>query len=321
LLSIIKVSILDIKAIDMSLFHHLFLPHHTNNQRAKILHPSFLSLIIGLFAVFQIAIGRFSVQFPYILGFASQIPPAEIIRLTNQERTSHGLSELKLDPQLSAAAAQKAADMFAKNYWAHVSPTGTQPWFFITESGYAYRYAGENLARDFSDPGSVVTAWMNSPSHRENLLNSRYQDIGVAVIDGQLEGRDTTLVVQMFGIKLTGQPQVAQSATSVVAQAKTLPEPTMAPTPTVTPPADNLPQSSTSLASTREPANTSISPFELTKYASMGLLILFSLVLIADVFIINRHKIVRWTSKSLAHLIFIIILLVAVSTVLRGRIL
>ena len=140
----------------MSFFRHLFLPHHTNNQRAKILHPTALSVVIGLFAIFQIILGRFTIQFPDILGFASQIPVAEIVNLTNQERTGHGLSQLQLDSRLSAAAAQKAADMFAKNYWAHVSPTGTQPWFFISESGYTYRYAGENLARDFSNSSAVA---------------------------------------------------------------------------------------------------------------------------------------------------------------------
>ena len=315
----------------MSLFQHLFLPHHSNNQRAKILHPTSLSIIAGLFAIFQIIVGQLAFRFPHILGFASQIPVAEIVRLTNQERSNHGLSQLNLNPKLSAAASQKAADMFAKNYWAHISPSGTQPWFFITESGYSYRYAGENLARDFSDPGSVVTAWMNSTSHRDNVLNSRYEDIGVAVVDGQLEGRETTLVIQMFGSPLVGTPQVANTGTSVIAKAQAsetiaatpaitpTPIPTTIPTPV--PYVDNIPQSSSFLASTQASSSPPLSPFEITKYISLGLLIVFSLVLIADILIVNRKRLARWTGKSLAHLLFFVILLAAVSAVLRGRIL
>lgn len=308
----------------MSLFHHLFLPHHSNNQRARILHPTALSLVIAVFVLFQITISQFSATFPGILGYASQIPPAEIVRLSNEQRASRGLAQLQLDPKLSAAAAQKAADMFAKNYWAHVSPSGTQPWYFITEAGYSYRYAGENLARDFSDPNSVVTAWLNSATHRDNLLNAKYQDIGVAVIDGQLEGRETTLVVQMFGTKLSGSPQVAESSTNVEAVAQVLPTaiPPIAISPTAFPTlAPNIPESSTFLASTALPNPGVVSPFEITKYVSLGLLVLISVVLAVDVLIVNRRKLVRWTSKSLAHLVFIIILLIAVSTVIRGQIL
>jgi uncharacterized protein YkwD len=297
----------------MSLFHHLFLPHHTNNQRAKILHPSVLSLIIFVFAVFQISLSQVSRTLPQILGFASQIPASEIVRLTNIQRSNHNLSALKLDAKLSAAAAQKASDMFAKNYWSHVSPSGTQPWFFITQSGYSYRFAGENLARDFSDPDSVVVAWMNSASHKDNLLNTRYEDIGVAVVDGQLEGRETTLVVQMFGTKLQNIPQVSEASTSLVAKAlEPSPVPTILPTPTESP---SLPVA----AKISTPPAVS-SPFEITKYLSVGLLTIFTLVLVADVVIINRKKISRWTSKSFAHLIFVVIVLIAISTILRGKI-
>jgi hypothetical protein len=311
----------------MSHFRHLFVPHQSNNQRAKLIHPSSLSLIIGIFAIFQIAVSQFAAKYPFILGYASQIPVSEIVVLSNQERLSHGLTSLTLDDKLSQAAAKKAADMFAKNYWAHVSPTGTQPWFFITESGYSYRYAGENLARDFSDPNSVVQAWMNSPTHRDNLLNSRYQNIGVAVVDGVLEGRETTLVVQMFGTKLSSAPAVSGTSASISVKAKE-PEkvvalaqavnptvvPTLAPTPL---PEEKIPVSSAYLASVSNP----VSPYDLTRYISLGLLLLLSAVLVIDIIVVNRRKIVRWTSRSLAHLIFILILAIAAGSILRGQIL
>lgn len=246
---------------------------------------------------------------PQILGYASQISPAEIIRLTNIERQSTGLNPVTEDKLLDQAAAQKAADMFARDYWAHVSPIGTQPWAFISQAGYSYRYAGENLARDFSDPNSVVRAWMDSPSHRENLLSGRYENIGVAVVDGNLGGRDTTLVVQMFGTKLAGNPTVKTAGTFTVKAEE--------PSPAISPP---VPTPLPTAVPIQPPVPVRTTPFALTKYLSLAILVIIILVLIADVIIVSRHKVSRWTSKSLAHLIFLVILLVAAATIIRGQI-
>ncbi len=308
----------------MSFFHHLFLPHHTNNQRARILHPTALSIIVGVYALFQIVVGNIANRYPQILGYASQIPVSEIIRLTNLERQQSGLLPLTVNSKLTAAAQAKATNMFALNYWAHVSPTGIQPWFFISQSGYAYRYAGENLARDFSDPQSVVQAWMNSPSHKDNLLNSRYTDIGVAVMDGSLEGRDTTLVVQMFGTQLAAVPAVDNTASLTVHAQELTPAPTVivSPTPETLKALGQISESGKYLSQTNEPSFLNgLSPFEVTKYVSLGLLVLFTLVLLADVILVNRRRLVRWTSKSFAHLIFFAMLLIAALTIIRGQIL
>jgi hypothetical protein len=89
--------------------------------------------------------------------------------------------------------------MFEDDYWAHVAPDGTQPWDFILGAGYDYVYAGENLAKNFNGSKEVVEAWYASESHRENLLNPNYEEIGFAVVDGILDGYETTLVVQTFG--------------------------------------------------------------------------------------------------------------------------
>jgi hypothetical protein len=289
----------------MSRLAHYLIPHHSNNQRARLLHSSSLSWIIVLFIVFQLAVSKFSAVFPSILGYASQIPPEQIISLTNSQRQAKGLSVLRLDPELSKAAAQKAADMFAKDYWAHVSPTGTQPWYFISQVGYNYRYAGENLARDFSDPQSVVNAWMNSPSHRDNLLSSHYQDIGVAVVDGTLGGKETTLVVQMFGTRLSAPPSIA-SGNSFTAKAQEI-------VPTTAPAAPVI-----QVLSQKTPAT--VSPFDISKVISLSILVLFAGILALDVAIVQKKHIVRWTSKSFAHLIFIVIMIIAAAAVIRGRI-
>lgn len=298
----------------MSLLRHLFLPHHTNNQRARILHPTGIGILVGVFALFQVILTQVTRYQPEILGYASQISPSEIVRLTNIQRASQGLPALKVDAQLSAAAAQKASDMFAKNYWAHISPTGTQPWYFITTSGYTYRYAGENLARDFADPNSVVTAWMNSPTHRENIISNRYSDIGVAVIDGNLDGRDTTLVVQMFGTRLSVGTTAKVSGLS--AQAAML-VPTTIPIPTAAVPTT----SSFVLAKAGPVVPVSVNPFNITRLVSLFILGILALVLFADVIIVNQKKLYRWTSKSLAHFIFIGMLIIAATTIIRGQIL
>lgn len=276
---------------------HLFVPHHTNNQRARLLHPTGISFLIGIYVFFQLALGWASYSYPQILGYASVIKTEEIINLTNKMRQENGLAPVQLDSKLTAAAAQKASDMFARDYWAHVSPVGTQPWYFITEAGYSYRYAGENLARDFSDSNSIVKAWIASPTHRENLLNPRYQDMGLAIVDGKLGGRETTLVVQMFGTKLGAVAgAVGKIGNNFVAKAAETAEATPKPT----------------LFANR---------FDIGKAVSILLLTVFCFLLTVDIIWVVRKKITRWTSKSVAHLAFMIMLILAVLIINRGLIL
>lgn len=151
-----------------------------------------------------------------ILGVA-KFTTAEIIEITNAKRVENGLPPLVFNEKLSLAARAKASDVYANNYWAHNSPGGKTPWSFITAVDYQYIFAGENLARDFNDAASVVTAWMNSPSHRSNLLDKNFKEIGVAVASGKLGAREGTLVVQMFGTsRESPQLAVASSQTTTV---------------------------------------------------------------------------------------------------------
>ena len=173
--------------------HHMFLPHESNNHRARILHPTGLSVVIGLYVLLQLTMNQLTMNYPQILGYASNIAPEEIVRLTNLERKSQGLSEVRLDSNLSAAAAQKAADMVARDYWAHVSPVGTQPWYFVSNSGYAYKYAGENLALA-PDVIRAHNGLMNSEGHRRNILDPAFKKIGIGAIDGGVYGKMFTQV-------------------------------------------------------------------------------------------------------------------------------
>lgn len=127
---------------------------------------------------------------------------AILVDLANDDRTAGGLDELAINPTLTAVAQAKANDMAAYGYFAHVSPKGVQPWYWFQEKGYEYEHAGENLAIDFSDSSDVERAWMNSPTHRDNILNGNFTEIGIATAQGMYQGRETTFVVQAFGAPL-----------------------------------------------------------------------------------------------------------------------
>jgi len=143
----------------------------------------------------------------------ADISAQRIIALTNEVRQQYGLPLVQEDLLLNKAAEEKARDMFKNKYFSHYSPTGVSPWDWIDKSGYNYYYAGENLAMNFLDTEEVIKGWLNSPSHRENLLNKNYKDMGIAVVSGDFnnEGINRILVVQMFGSKAKPSIPVAMA--------------------------------------------------------------------------------------------------------------
>lgn len=144
---------------------------------------------------------------PYF-AFA-QATKEEIISLVNQERQKAGLDPLVESPTLNQAAALKAQDMVGNNYFAHTSPEGLSPWHWFEKANYPYKYAGENLAMDFTSASSAMRAWMKSPTHKENIVSSKYKEIGIAVLSGIVEEKETLVAVQLFGTRLSDQVEVA----------------------------------------------------------------------------------------------------------------
>lgn len=135
-----------------------------------------------------------------------------IILWTNQQRKDNGISSLRENVKLNKAAEMKINDMFERQYFAHVSYDGKGPDFWVEKANYQYITIGENLALgDFKNDQKLVEAWMNSEGHRENILNKKYTEIGVAVKKGWIEGRYTFLAVQMFGKPLSSCPQVDEN--------------------------------------------------------------------------------------------------------------
>jgi len=133
--------------------------------------------------------------------FASDITSNNVYELLNTERIENNLQPLRLNDKLTTAAYLKAYDMLSKQYWAHYGPDGESPWEYILSSGYDYRYSGENLAYGFDDVFDLHYAWMNSEMHKQNILNGSYRDVGIATIEGIFEGKDTVLVVELFGVE------------------------------------------------------------------------------------------------------------------------
>jgi hypothetical protein len=147
--------------------------------------------------------------------------PAVVIDLTNEERADNAAKPLHRNSTLDTAARMKAQHMANNEYFAHYAPDGTTPWHWFDEAGYVYAHAGENLAIHFTDSSEVVEAWMDSPTHRKNIVDAKFTEIGVGTAKGKYEGYETVYVVQLFGTPAVPPPAPvaqAQPATPVANQ-------------------------------------------------------------------------------------------------------
>ncbi|MCC6711501.1 MAG: hypothetical protein IT416_04095 [Candidatus Pacebacteria bacterium] len=286
---------------------HLFHPSAHNGHRPRLLHPEaffyFSLIVLASFSLLRV-IQFFPGLDHAILGYASNITPEQVILQTNEQRVSQGLSGLTLSEELSQAALAKGQDMFADQYWSHTAPDGTEPWYFIEKSGYKYKVAGENLARDFMNTSDMVTAWMASPTHRANLMNPKFEEIGIAVIDGRLNGFETTLVVQMFGSP-GAKSQVATVETpdknpTVVQQNNQPTQEEIVNDEQVLSDEDGLAGTMISPMTFRD--SVLLTPLQLTKAFFLAVIILVIMTLIYDTFIAGNVKTVHLLSKNLGHL-------------------
>ena len=318
--------------------YHLLIPRESNNHRAKILHHSSLLVIILLLIITNIGFSFTRSNYPEVLGITNNISVDDLVQRTNQKRVEQGLVALSFNEALADAARRKAQHMLDNNYWAHNAPDGTTPWVFFKNAGYNYFFAGENLARGFSNTDDVMNAWMASPGHRENILSPNYKEVGFAVLTGNLTGEETVLVVEMFG---SSNSSVTQATTSQeTAQEKVIPTSTPAPiVMIVTTTAPTQVVARPTLQPTKAPASeieiennptTSVASFEsspllneksLSKNITLLLVLLLLGVILLDFFIIERKKIVRLVSHSIDHIIFLSIILITIILFGKGLIL
>lgn len=150
-----------------------------------------LSIIIsaGVFA---------SLYFPSFT-YAKEINSENIIELINVSRLENNLSPLVENLTLSKVAQSKVDDMAKNHYFAHTSPEGLTPWYWFDKNNYSYKYAGENLAINYKDVQEEHEAWMQSPAHKKNILNSNFSQIGIATSKGIIDGKRSLLTVTVFG--------------------------------------------------------------------------------------------------------------------------
>lgn len=176
-----------------------FIPHPGNDHKPHALRSQFL---LGLVLAVLLIEALF---FSYIFlskntrDYLAAVLPGVLVSLTNQTRIETSLDALSSNTLLQQAAQLKANDMATKGYFAHTSPEGHEPWYWLDQVGYVYSYAGENLAVNFIDSDDVTDAWMKSPSHRANIINQNYTEIGIAVASGIYKGKNTVFVAQFFG--------------------------------------------------------------------------------------------------------------------------
>ncbi len=223
--------------------HSHFIPSHHNGYQPYFLRlkiaAGILGLVLGVEALYLAQTFLVLPQSDYFAAIFATV----LVDQTNQSRMTENLSTLAVNTTLERAAQLKADDMAKKSYFAHNSPDGKTPWYWFETVGYDYAAAGENLAVNFTDSKDITEAWMHSPTHRANIMNGNYTEIGIATARGEYKGKDAIFVVQEFGRpsliarQLDTASGTARSIQEMIATAtRTAPTPGATKQPTPTPP-------------------------------------------------------------------------------------
>ncbi len=196
-----------------------FYPHSGNNHMPLLFCEAGMAVVVAVtvFLFGLSVVGRIAVDRNIL---TASVESMVLIDLANNDRDQNNVSPLMINPELTLAAQMKANDMVANMYFAHTSPAGITPWYWFSKAKYSFLYAGENLAVDFSESADVNNAWMNSPLHRDNILNDKFTEIGIATAEGVYKGEKTTFVVQMFGSPIAASGTTSTSSGRTVQIAK-----------------------------------------------------------------------------------------------------
>ena len=180
-------------------FKKWFVPHEENDHKPHILRPKTIAVVCALAVATELLfLSGFSVP-AYRSPFLGDIIVGALADGTNVARVANNVPPLQVSPILARVAQEKVDDMVANNYFAHTSPQGLTPWHWFQNVGYDFTYAGENLAVDFSDSQDVTDAWLNSPEHRANIMDTNFTQVGIAIASGTYEGRPVVFVAEEFG--------------------------------------------------------------------------------------------------------------------------
>lgn len=269
--------------------HNWFLPHKDTHKKAHLLSWEGLVVYILFFIILQVGFSVISYTKPGVLGISGNIDQKILIELTNKERQKMGLPAVSENAALDKAASLKAQNMFAENYWAHFAPSGKTPWDFILGAGYKFTFAGENLAKNFTNSDDVVKAWMASPTHRDNLLNPKYQDIGIAVEEGVLNGQKTILVVQEFGStsSLAAKPTVDVQGQQIEVAKEDY---------------NSRPELNLIASETKVSTKPLFDQYQVYKTAGFSVIALVTVLLTLDIWVLRRRGVFRLSSHHVAHM-------------------
>lgn len=185
--------------------------HKHTKEYLKHYYPFLPMLVGGLFLLGALFAPLQSLSQQSVKGVEVSELQQTLLASTNTTREQSNLSDLTANSKLTNAAENKAKDMVRNNYWSHTSPSGEEPWQFIKDSQYAYSLAGENLAYGFTDSDSIINAWLSSPAHRDNVLNSEYSEVGfgTATSSNYQEGGPAIVVVAMYAKPYSATSSVA----------------------------------------------------------------------------------------------------------------
>lgn len=197
---------------------HPYKPKGINHKAFKKVYWPYIPIVLSIAGLLALgsSVGALSAiardPSGNVLSYATSMSINGLLESTNSARSQNGISTLKLNSQLNAAAQAKANDMAARNYWSHNTPEGNLPWIFVSAQNYAYQKLGENLATGFADERTTVNGWLSSPSHRDNMLDGTFSEVGFGFTNNgnytsAMRG-PMTIVVAFYG-----QPQ-AQAASS-----------------------------------------------------------------------------------------------------------
>lgn len=198
--------------------HHAKSPKHKHTKPyLKAYWPYIPILLISFLGLYLGGIHPNKTPQHSVLSYTIDAKDTTLLQATNVQRNLAGLKDLVLNAKLNTAAQNKALDMVTRNYWSHETPDGQLPWIFINETGYLYTYAGENLAYGFSTSKNTINGWMNSQTHKDVLLSSKFTEVGFGFAkssDFDNTGPQT-IIVAFFG-----QPSAATIKPTLSSNAK-----------------------------------------------------------------------------------------------------
>lgn len=193
-------------------------PHKGNNHKPTLFHLESMGFLFVV-ALLLFGLTFFATDIVRRSDLIATVLPSVLVDLANGTRVGQSETPLMVNQKLVIAAQAKADDMAEKGYFAHYSPDNVSPWYWISNAGYHFSYAGENLAVNFTETADVNQAWLNSPTHRANIVNDHFTEVGIATAKGIYKGKEAIFVAQMFGRPLAVVSTSASKPTTEISPA------------------------------------------------------------------------------------------------------